>query len=484
MFSVPGRGLMKRRIQFGLLAAATVAISGCGGSGSSSSTAPANASLQWTEELLTSASNSTIGPPAIARSLGIVSTAGFDAWAAYDAKAIGTRLGGSLRRPAAERTIANKQKAISYAMYRALLNLYPAQADRFRAKMVAFGYDPDDASESVTTPQGIGNHVAAKLIEYRRNDGANQSGNYADTTSYVPVNTADVVNDPSKWQPLRFANGATPGFLAPHWNQVIPFGLSSASEFRTNGGPTYGSPQYLAQLDEIVETTANLTEEQKVIAEYWADGPRTVTPPGHWLLFATEVAKRDQMTLDKSVQLFFMVGNAAMDASIACWDMKRVYNTSRPITAIRANYAGRQVRSFISPTAGFGMVDGSQWLPFQSPNFISPPFPEYASGHSTFSAAGAEVLRRFTGSDYFGYSVTVPANSLTIQAGVPAAPVTLSWPTFKDAADQAGMSRRYGGIHFKAGDLDARACGKKVGERAFETAMDFINGVPGRAFKP
>jgi hypothetical protein len=93
-------------------------------------------------------------------------------------------------------------------------------------------------------------------------------------------------------------------------------------------------------------------------------------------------------------------------------------------------------------------------------------------------------LRRFTGSDYFGYSVTVPANSLTIQAGVPAAPVTLSWPTFKDAADQAGMSRRYGGIHFKAGDLDARACGKKVGERAFETAMDFINGVPGRAFKP
>lgn len=475
---------MKQTGQLWIFAAICVALSGCGGSDGSASTAASNASLQWTEELLTSASNSTIGPPAIARSLGIVSTAGFDAWAAYDAKAIGTRLGGSLRRPAAERTIANKQKAISYAMYRTLLNLYPSQADRFRAKMVAFGYDPDDASESLTTPQGIGNHVAAKLIEYRRNDGANQSGNYADTTGYVPVNTADVVNDPSKWQPLRFANGATPGFLAPHWNQVIPFGLSSASEFRTNGGPTYGSPQYLAQLDEIVETTANLTDEQKVIAEYWADGPRTVTPPGHWLLFATEVAKRDQMTLDKSVQLFFMVGNAVMDASIACWDMKRVYNTSRPITAIRANYAGRQVRSFISPTAGFGMVDGSQWLPFQSPNFITPPFPEYASGHSTFSAAGAEVLRRFTGSDYFGYSVTVPANSLTIQAGVPAAPVTLSWPTFKDAADQAGMSRRYGGIHFKAGDLDARACGKKVGERAFETAMDFINGVPGRAFQP
>lgn len=475
---------MKQTGQLWIFAATFVALSGCGGSDGSASAAASNASLQWTEELLTSASSSTIGPPAIARSLGIVSTAGFDAWAAYDAKAIGTRLGGSLRRPAAERTIANKQKAISYAMYRTLLNLYPSQADRFRAKMVAFGYDPDDASESLTTPQGIGNHVAAKLIEYRRNDGANQSGNYADTTGYVPVNTADVVNDPSKWQPLRFANGATPGFLAPHRNQVIPFGLSSASEFRTNGGPTYGSPQYLAQLDEIVETTANLTDEQKVIAEYWADGPRTVTPPGHWLLFATEVAKRDQMTLDKSVQLFFMVRNAVMDASIACWDMKRVYNTSRPITAIRANYAGRQVKSFISPTAGFGMVDGSQWLPFQSPNFISPPFPEYASGHSTFSAAGAEVLRRFTGSDYFGYSVTVPANSLTIQAGVPAAPVTLSWPTFKEAADQAGMSRRYGGIHFKAGDLDARACGKKVGERAYETAMDFINGVPGRAFQP
>jgi len=475
---------MKRAIQFGFLATTVVALSGCGGNSSSSGAPTSNVSVQWTEELLTSAGSSTIGPPAISRTLGIVSTAAFDAWAAYDAKAIGTRLGGSLRRPTAERTQANKEKAISYAVYRTMLNLYPADAARLRAKMVAFGYDPDDVSETLTTPQGIGNHVAAKLIAYRQNDGANQAGNYADTSGYVPVNTPDVVTDPSKWQPLRFANGNAPGFLAPHWNKVIPFGLATASEFRTNGGPTYGSPQYLAQMDEIVETAANLTDEQKVIAEYWADGPRTVTPPGHWMLFATEVAKRDGMSLDKSVQMFFMMGNAVMDAGIACWDMKRVYNTSRPITAIRANYAGRMVRSFISPTAGFGMVDGSQWLPFQSPNFITPPFPEYSSGHSTFSAAGAEVLRRFTGSDYFGSSVTIPAGSLTIQPGVPAAPVTLSWPTFKDAADQAGMSRRYGGIHFKAGDLDSRSVGKKIGERTVEVAMDFINGVPGRAFNP
>jgi hypothetical protein len=122
------------------------------------------------------------------------------------------------------------------------------------------------------------------------------------------------------------------------------------------------------------------------------------------------------------------------------------------------------------------MVPAERWIPYQALNVVTPPFPEYVSGHSTFSAAGNIILQAYTTSDVFNGYVTIPANSSKIEAGVPAAPVTLSWPTFTAAADEAGLSRRYGGIHFYSGDYHARMLGNLLGRGAYSKAQSYIQG--------
>ena len=125
---------------------------------------------------------------------------------------------------------------------------------------------------------------------------------------------------------------------------------------------------------------------------------------------------------------------------------------------------------------------GENWRPYQIPTVVTPPFPEFCSGHSIFSATGAQILATFTGSDSFGYSVTLAAGSSKGEPGiVPAEPVTFSWPTFSAAADDAGMSRRYGGIHFRAGDLAARAAGRTLGAIVWQKAKSYIDGSAVRA---
>ncbi len=120
---------------------------------------------------------------------------------------------------------------------------------------------------------------------------------------------------------------------------------------------------------------------------------------------------------------------------------------------------------------------GANWRPYQAATVVTPPFSEYVSGHSTFSAAAAAALRLFTHGDNFGNSVTIAAGNSRVEPGlVPAAPVTLSWATFTDAADEAGISRRYGGIHFIQADLEGRKVGKKIGAAAFELSREYFQG--------
>src|SRR5262249_44500577 len=149
------------------------------------------------------------------RNLAIVVTAMYDAWAAYDAKAVGTRLGGKLRRPAAERTPANKEKAIAQAVTRVLLDMYPDDAAWIKARVRKEGIDPEDASTDVETPAGVGNVAAAALLDYRHHDGSNQLGDevgsngrpYSDWTYYRPVNPPGRIVDPDRWQPIPFDDG-------------------------------------------------------------------------------------------------------------------------------------------------------------------------------------------------------------------------------------------------------------------------------------
>lgn len=448
----------------------------------------ANVVLRWNETALAAVSAGTLGPPMVARALAIVHTAMYDAWAAYDEVAVGTRLGGALRRPVAERTRANKVEAVSYAAHRALLDLYPSQEARFDARMAELGLDPENDTEDVTTPAGVGNVAAAALLAFRHEDGSNQLGTlgptgepYSDYTGYEPVNTPSEIVDPNRWQPLRHPNRAGTAtveqtFLGVHWDRVTPFALTSADQFRPPPPKLYPHGLYRAQAEELIRISANLTDRQKVIAEYWADGPNTVLPPGHFNIFAQWVSLRDGHTFDEDVKLFFLLANAVFDAGIAGWEAKIHYDYVRPITAIRYLKEGRKIRAWAGPDLGTRVIDGEDWVPYQPEWFPTPPFSEYVSGHSTFSAAAAEILKRFTGSDAFGASVTITEGDLGVEPGVPAEPVTLRWATFSEASDEAGISRRYGGIHFEDADLEGRAMGRDVAAVVWKKGSRLIEG--------
>ncbi len=452
---------------------------------------PKNVVAEWNSAALQGVRDSKIGPPMVARALAILHTCIYDAWAAYDQNAIGTQLGSQLRSHPARRTRANKEKATSYAGYRALVDLFPGdRSSVFDPLMITLGYDPQNDTLDPNDPAGIGNLACTAVLDYRHHDGSNQLGDlhpgaYSDYTGFTPVNTWDQVNDQNYWQPLRYPDAqgvfTIQEFLGAQWNRVTPFALTSPDQFRAwigQYGPAHdGSAEYIAQAEELISISAKLTDEQKVIAEYWKDGPHSETPPGHWNLLAEWVSRRDHHTLDDDVKMFFALNNAIFDASIVAWDAKIYWDSVRPISAIRYLFTGEQIYCWGGPGQGPKWMDGSQWIPYQLETFPTPPFPEYISGHSIFSASAAETLKTFTGGNQFGASTTIKAGSSEIEPGTtPALDVTLSWSTFSKAADQAGMSRRYGGIHFREGDLVSRQVGRLVAKQAWEKSRAYWSG--------
>ncbi|HEY4791342.1 MAG TPA: phosphoesterase [Actinomycetes bacterium] len=455
-----------------------------------------NLVLVWNDQTLEAIGKLPPAPTVAARALAMVHTAIYDAWAAYDPLAVGTRLGAKLRQPQAERTQANKDKAVSFAAYTALMDLFPfpARQEIFTAKMASL-YGPEFASDT-TAPATVGFTAAQAVLDYRHVDGSNQANGYADTSGYSPVNSWDQVREADHWQPLCVplpAPGTTDcpapqKFVTPHWRDVTPFALTSADQFRPDHGPAVtvlkGKPSdaFRKEVDQQLTFSAGLTDLQKVIALYWEDPPGSETPPGHWNLFAQWVSRRDHHSLDEDAKVFMALNNVLLDAGITAWDAKRQWNSVRPITAVRWLKKGQLIQAWGGPYQGTKTIRGEDWLPYQRANFVTPAFPEYLSGHSTFSAAAVMLLKAATGSDTFGMSVTIAAGSSTVeprtatQPGVPAAPVTLSWKSFTAAADQAGISREYGGIHFNDGDFEARQAGEDVGLLVWSKAKGYFNG--------
>jgi hypothetical protein len=458
-------------------------LSGCG------DTYQKSEAVQWNETTLEAVRKGTLGPPMVARGLAMIHTAMYNAWAPYDAIAVATIDGPVQRlRPPNDETQWQfefaKQKSIAFAAFGTLVELYPAQRPFFEQTMKDRGYDPSNTVLDGSA-EGIGNFAAKNVIAEYRTDGSNSKGDltpgnpvpYADYTGYAPANTATQVNDPSRWQPQTFSNGKTPGFMTPHWGKVRTFAVANGATLApTIILPAFSSKEYKDQVDEVLQYTANLTDEQIAIADYWADGPTSETPPGTWCMIANYVAQRDAHSIDTDIKMYFMLGNALKDAAISCWETKRRFDSARPISAIRAMYAGQQVKGYLGAGKGIGLMAGETWMPFQASTFTTPPFPEFTSGHSTFSAASAEVLKRFTGSDSYGESFTVQPGKVTIDASYPTQSVKLEWATFSAAADQAGKSRLYGGIHFNNGNEYGKTMGRKVGTAAFDMANIYING--------
>ena len=436
-----------------------------------------NVVLQWNNAALQAIRNTAFAPVRAARAFAVLHTCMYDAWALYDDVAVGTQWGGALsREPASVRTARNIDRAVSFAAHMALVDLFPTQrAALFDPLMEELGFDLDDTG----VPAFLGRRACTNVLAFRHADGSNQLGDenggapYSDYTGYAPVNGPDSLSDPNRWQPLRLADGTVQVFNAPHWGLVTPFALTEADQFRPDPPARSGSPDYVEQAEALISLSGRLDDRLKAIALYWADGPSTETPPGHWNVFAQWVSRRDRHTLEQDIKMFFVLGNALLDASIAVWESKRFYDYVRPISAIRYLFDGQVIRAWGGPGQGTQDINGGQFRPY----IPTPPFAEYTSGHSAFSASAARVLRLMTGSDRFGASAVVRAGSSFVEPGfAPSEDVRLHWRTFKEAADEAGLSRRFGGIHFRQGDLRSRQMGLQIGTLVWWKARSYFRG--------
>ena len=473
--------------------------------------------LLWNEQLLATirANAPGTGPTVTARALGVLHTATYDAWEAYDSTAKSTRPNG-IPEPQPSSLEADKAKAISYAAYKTLSDLFPyRRKDYYAPQMALLGYDPNDNSTNTTTPAGVGNVAAQAVIDFRHGDGSNQTrvdsgvvGDPDDDTvtypyvctptptspCYQPTRQWNEPTQPWRWQPLCVPlSSATPTTcggtvqkpLTTQWPKVTTFAASPV-QYKVTGPPRKPDGTCCSDADvaTAVNDTSNLDDYKKVVTEYWIDGPGSEFPPGHTAVFAQALSRKNHFSLDKNVQMFFALGNALLDASVGSWTTKYKYDFWRPITAIRYLYANQTIHNaWKGPNQGNGDVQGENWIPYQASTVVTPGFPEYVSGHSTFSAAGNVVLTAFTTSDIFNAYVTISATNPNgtpwskIEPGTPASgPVTLTWPTFTAASDQAGISRRYGGIHFWSGDYHARMLGNLLGRGAYAKAQSYIQG--------
>ncbi len=423
----------------------------------------------------------------------------------------------------------------------------------------------------------------------------------------VVAGSGTTMVDPNRWQPLQIehmisqngipvTNGVQQA-IGPHWGYVRAFALPPAGSDGVPidpgppprlGGVPASDQAYKDQAVEVIRLSSQLDPSDgatidispaarggnslgsndgqghavdpatgqpyapdvvlrgdfgRVMAEFWADGPRSETPPGHWNVLANLVSDESSPDLriggsgpsvdrlEWDVKLYFALNGAVHDAAIAAWGLKGHYDSVRPISMIRymggmgqssdptlpaydkeglplvpglvelitsqssapgerqAALAGHEGEIAIKAWAGnpadpktdIGGVKwilAVDWVPYQLPTFVTPSFPSFASGHSTFSRAAAEVLTAFTGSEYFpgglsGY--TIKAGSLKFEKG-PTTDIRLEWATYDDAADQAGQSRLWGGIHIQADDFAGRMLGAECGKQAWTQAQRYYLG--------
>jgi hypothetical protein len=443
-----------------------------------------NVAYRWGTVSLVATANDTDRfrprPTVTSRILALIWTSVYDAWSRYDAKAEPMFLRGVERRPEEERTLENKEKAISYACYRAMMHYYWTDSTMFIDSMRAFGFDPHDNSLDPATPQGIGNLAAMTVIEERMNDGSNELGDmpgtigskYSDYTGYEPINHPDTLRDINRWQPKYFSDGKggwfAPACLTPQWWKVKPLALDSPSQHRPGPPPAIGSEQLAGEVREVVEMQANLTNEQKALVEFMRDGPRSVQQAGHWLIFARDVSVRDSHTLDQDVKMYFLNQMAAMDAFIASWDSKMHYDYVRPYQLVHHYYEDQIIKAWKGPDSGWVSMQGQEWRPYSPETFLCPPFPAYTSGHSTVSGACSEVLRLFTGSDHFGEQVKLVPGILTENEEDWGDTIILDLPTFTETANLAGISRVLGGYHIQADNLAGLELGRDVAQTVWK----------------
>ncbi|MEO3749435.1 vanadium-dependent haloperoxidase [Streptomyces sp. B6B3] len=430
--------------------------------------------------------------PIIFRVTHLSQTAWFDATAPYHATAVGiyTRLD---RRPTSEHTNRNKNIAVLYGAFRVLEGLLPQVVEDRREVMLRFGLDPDDRQESTDNPIGIGNLAGWGVVEARMHDGMNQLGDeggrrfnrrpYADYIGYQPRNTAFELTEPAHWQPelgphLRRLDPSFPSdfgaftvqaFSLPHWSVTKPYSFDDPAEFRIPPPPT-SDPRgagYREQVEEVVAASAALTDEQKMMAEFFDN---KFTGIGRAV---AAMCEHHQLDLDGWIELCLVCSTATFDAGIAAWSEKVRHDAVRPFSAVRYVYGDGEITAWGGAGQGTVSLPATQWTSFIRVGDHA----EYPSGSTTLAAAQAHAASLYLDSDEIGYAVTLPQGSSLVEPGLtPATDLNLRWDTFDEYNHDCGMSRVWGGVHFPATVEASWELGPRVAERAYAFVRRHIDG--------
>jgi hypothetical protein len=385
--------------------------------------------LVWNEAALQAIRAEKTPPPLAARHLAMVHIAMFDAVCAVRKTHQPFRFAPEVA-PGTSASVA-----ASAAAHRVLVDVYPKRTRQFDRLMT---HVLDQAGVSADRDLGFrtGQTLGLDVCKWRETDGA------ARQVRFIPR------REPGDWNPTPPAFAPA---LAPQWPNVACFCLKNGAQLRPAGPPLLTDKAYTASFEEVKRLgekhSRDRTREQTEIAYFWADGEGTVTPPGHWNRIAQDVSRQKRLNLVENARMFALLNVAMADVGIACWDCKFHFHFWRPVQAIREAERDHNRDTTVDPT----------WEPL----LPTPPFPAYTSGHSSFSSAGATALALALGTDEVPFETT--------SDGLPG--VTRRFRSFSAAAEEAGMSRIYGGIHWQFDNTDGLAGGKKVATYVFENSM-------------
>lgn len=363
----------------------------------------------------------TYSPPVASRTLAYLGVTAYQAVASCDPKmtTLAEQLTGLSPLPAPDESPHGCSVILNAALTRVVAHFFAntgpagqramAAAARALAKTAQTGVTQDVAARSTALGLAIGNHV----IQWSQGDGGAEVKNMGFPLAYT------LTPGPEHWVPTSLiAQQQTP--LLPDWGLNRPFAMPVGA-CRLPPPLTYSEVEgsdFFAEAQEVVAVSKSLTTEQDAIARFWSDDAMlSSTPPGHWISIAITVLKRDDLDLARSVDALARLGIGLADAFIACWAAKYEHDLVRPVTYIRR-------------------VIDKDW----TPTLITPPFPEYPSGHSTQSAAAAEVLTALFGDGVAFIDDTHSDDGLGVR----------HFASFRAAAEEAAVSRLYGGIHFRA----------------------------------
>ncbi|MFE6288274.1 DUF6851 domain-containing protein [Streptomyces sp. NPDC057877] len=430
--------------------------------------------------------------------------AAFDAVAPYHESAVGvySRIP---RRPSSESaTNRNMNIAIFQSQYRIFeqmpLGGLNGPVGGLRQVMVALGLDPDDTTENLTSPVGIGNVAAKAVWNALKNDGMNVLGYeggrkyhprpWSDYTGYKPVNTPYELSNPSRWQPqLGPHNGRRVGgghgdlgiyvaqhFVTPQIARAKPHIYADPAQF-TLAPPTFSDHRrpraYKHAVDEVLDASAKLTDERKALAE--------VMDNKSWGLGYTATAAAQNYEKNHGelgvfgwVAWSLQHSLATFGTVVAAWHHKRAYDAVRPISAVRHVYGRSKITAWGGP--GIGTVNdlpANEWYGY----LPTGDHPEYPSGSASMCAAGSQALRRYFDSDDLNWTLEFKAGKSLVEPGTgPAKDVTVHFATWAEFDKACAESRVWGGVHFRETVERSVVFGRQFGDLAHAFVQRYAKG--------